>query len=187
MAVFAKTFRALSVCAAVAGIVAISGTADAETKKLKLHSFGSPKQPETKWIFEPLKKDFERHSNNTLSFQVYYGMALGGKPRDLIPQVENGVVDMSYTLPGYHAGRFPILSALELPFIGESGEVFSQVSWDWLEKYAHTEFTNKLKVITLNAIDQTLNQILDRITALSTRLEDANLDPGERDTLSLTA
>ena len=106
--------------AAAAGLALGAGTAGAETIKMKLHTFGSPKQPETRWIFEPLKKDLETHSGNTLTLQVYYGMALGGKPRDLIAQAENGVVDMSYTLPGYHAGRFPILTALELPFIGDT-------------------------------------------------------------------
>ncbi len=147
-----RVSKIIAACAVAAGM-AIAGTAaSAETIKMKLHSFGSPKQPETKWIFEPLLKDLDRHSGGTLSFQVYYGMALGGKPRDLISQVENGVVDMSYTLPAYHAGRFPILTGLELPFIAKTGEVFSQVAWDWLDKYANSEFKN-LKVITLNAID----------------------------------
>ncbi|MDA1060152.1 MAG: hypothetical protein O3C65_15885, partial [Proteobacteria bacterium] len=135
-----------------AGLALTPTTVGAESVKMKLHTFGSPRQPETKWIFERLNNDFARHSGGTLSFQTYYGMALGGKPRDLISQVENGVVDMSYTLPGYHAGRFPILEALELPFIATSGEAFSQAAWDWLEKYAHTEFKT-IKVITLSAID----------------------------------
>jgi TRAP-type transport system periplasmic protein len=135
-----------------AGLAFTAFAAAADSVKMKLHTFGSPRQPETKWIFERLNNDFGRHSGGTLSFQTYYGMALGGKPRDLISQVENGVVDMSYTLPGYHAGRFPILEALELPFIATSGEAFSQAAWDWLEKYAHQEFKT-LKVITLGAID----------------------------------
>ncbi len=144
--------RGVAACAVAAGVAIAGPSASAETIKMKLHSFGSPKQPETKWIFEPLLKDLDRHSGGTLSFQVYYGMALGGKPRDLISQVENGVVDMSYTLPAYHAGRFPILTGLELPFIAQTGEVFSQVAWDWLDKYAYNEFKT-IKVITLNAID----------------------------------
>lgn len=151
MTAFHGTWRIAAACA-IATALAFAAPASAQKTTLKLHSFGSPKQPETKWIFNPLQKDLEKHSGGTLTFQVYYGMALGGKPRDLIPQVENGVVDMSYTLPGYHAGRFPILTGLELPFIAQTGEVFSQVAWDWLDKYAHTEFKN-LKVITLNAID----------------------------------
>ena len=144
--------KTIGIAAALAGLAFGAGTASSEAIKMKLHTFGSPKQPETKWIFEPLKQDLERHSGNTLTMQVYYGMALGGKPRDLIAQAENGVVDMSYTLPGYHAGRFPILTALELPFIGDTGEAFSQVAWDWVDKYAHREFKT-VKLVTLNAID----------------------------------
>ena len=41
--------------AAAAGLALGAGMASAETIKMKLHTFGSPKQPETKWIFEPLK------------------------------------------------------------------------------------------------------------------------------------
>ncbi len=152
MMVWYRTSKMIAACAVAVGLMIAGTSANSETIKMKLHSFGSPKQPETKWIFQPLLKDLDRHSGGTVSFQVYYGMALGGKPRDLIAQAENGVVDMSYTLPAYHAGRFPILTGLELPFIGQSGEVFSQVAWDWLDKYANREFKN-LKVITLNAID----------------------------------
>lgn len=127
-------------------------TALAADMKLKLHTFGAPRQPETKEIFEPLNADFIKHSNGTLSFQTYFGMALGGKARDLIAQCENGVVEMSYTLPAYTAGRFPILTGLELPFIGDTGEAMSQAAWDWVDKYANAELGN-LKLISLNAID----------------------------------
>ena len=152
MTIWHRTWKIAAACAAATVLAVAATSAGAATVKMKLHSFGSPKQPETKWIFEPLRKDLERLTGGTLTFQVYYGMALGGKPRDLIAQAENGVVDMSYTLPAYHAGRFPILTGLELPFIADTGEVFSQAAWDWLDKYAHTEFKT-LKVITLNAID----------------------------------
>lgn len=157
--------RILGLCvttALAAGTVLTAATisapaARAESKVLKLHTFGSPRQPETKWIFEPLNADFKKDSNGTLSFQTYYGMALGGKARDLIAQAENGVVDMSYTLPAYTAGRFPILTAVELPFLGgtnvtTTGEGMSQVAWEWCHKYAMGEL-KKLKLITLNAID----------------------------------
>ncbi len=150
--IWSRLSKTVAACAVVGGMMIAGTSANGETVTLKLHHFGSPKQPERKWIFEPLQKDLDRHTGGTVKIQIYYGMALGGKPRDLISQAENGVVDMSYTLPAYHAGRFPILTGLELPFIAKTGEVFSQVAWDWLVKYAHTEFKT-LKVITLNAID----------------------------------
>ena len=119
--------KKLSKAAAVAAmsVLAVAIATPPATGKmltLKLHSFGSPKQPEKKWIFDTLKADLEKHSGGTLSMQVYFGMALGGKPRDLISQAKNGVVDMSYTLPAYHAGRFPILTGIELPFFDWSAD-----------------------------------------------------------------
>lgn len=145
-----KYLGTLAATASAVGLMASS--AFAETKTLRLHSFNSPKSVETDFIFVPLQKDVEMNSNGSLKIQIYFGMSLGGKASDLIPQVVNGVVDMVYTLPAYHAGRFPILTAVELPFLGEGGEVFSQVAWDWYEKHAHREFED-FKLITLNAID----------------------------------
>ena len=70
MTVYRTMLRATGLAAAVAGLALGAGTAGAETVKMKLHTFGSPKQPETKWIFDSLKKDLERHSGNTLTSQV---------------------------------------------------------------------------------------------------------------------
>ena len=93
---YRTTLRATGLAAAAA-LALGAGTAGADALKLKLHSFGSPKQPETKWIFEPLKKDFERHSGNTMTIQVYYGMALGGKPRDLIVSLAHDLSGLGST------------------------------------------------------------------------------------------
>lgn len=128
------------------------GAAQAQTKTLKLHSWNVERSVETKFVFEPLLADVEKNSNGTLKIQIFYGMSLGGKAPDLIPQVINGVVDMIYTLPGYHAGRFSILEGLELPFIGKSGEGMSLAAWEWIDKHAHREFTD-FKLISINAID----------------------------------
>ena len=145
-----KSIVKFALAVGVAGLLAAPAAAQI---KLKMHSFNSPKSPESKWIFDTMNADFKKHSGGTLSLQVYYGMSLGGKARDLIPQVANGVVDMVWTLPAYHAGRFPILTGLELPFIGDSGEQMSQVAWEWLGKYAHREFKD-FRVVSLNSIDK---------------------------------
>ena len=124
----------------------------AQTKTLKMHTFGPERSVETKIIFEPLQADVEKHSGGALKIQMFYGMTLGGKPADLISQVTGGVVDISYTLPGYHAGRFSVLEGLELPFIFKNGEHASRAAWDWVEKYAGREFT-EFKLLSINAID----------------------------------
>lgn len=152
-----KFVRRLSIAVAVGttAAVAAAGAASAQTKTLKMHAFGPERSVETKFIFEPLQADVEKNSGGTLKIQVYFGMTLGGKPADLISQVTNGVVDISYTLPGYHAGRFPILEGLELPFVGKNGEQTSVAAWDWIDKHAYREFSD-FKLISISAIDSGL-------------------------------
>jgi TRAP-type transport system periplasmic protein len=124
MGEFFKSRSSLAAGAVAAGLaLAWAGSAAAQTKTLKMHTFGPERSVETKFIFEPLQADIEKNSGGTLKVQIYYGMTLGGKASDLISQVTNGVVDISYTLPAYHAGRFPILEGLELPFVGKNGNM----------------------------------------------------------------
>ena len=49
--------------------------------------------------------------------QIYPSMQLGGTPPQLYDQVKDGVVDVIWTLPGYTAGRFPLVEVFELPFM----------------------------------------------------------------------
>ncbi|MBM3486036.1 MAG: TRAP transporter substrate-binding protein [Alphaproteobacteria bacterium] len=136
-----------------AGALAVPSPAVAQgAKTLRVHTWNVPRSVETGFIFEPMAADVEKHSDNTLKLQFYYSMALGGKARDLIDQATNGVVDISYTLPGYHPGRFAILEAIELPFVGGSGEMMSKVAWDWITNQAKSELQG-LKLISVNAID----------------------------------
>lgn len=133
-----------------AGVPAASAADDVKT--LRFHTWGPPKGVETGLIFEPMSADVEKNSGGKLKLQIYYSMALGGKARDLIDQALNGVVDISYTLPGYHPGRFTILEGIELPFIGASAEIMSKVAWDWITNQAKGELDG-LKLISINAID----------------------------------
>jgi TRAP-type C4-dicarboxylate transport system substrate-binding protein len=133
-----------------AGVPAANAADDVKT--LRFHTWGPPKGVETGLIFEPLVADIEKNSHGKLKVQIYFSMALGGKARDLVDQALNGVVDISYTLPGYHPGRFTILEGIELPFVGGSAEMMSKVAWDWATNQAKSEFDG-LKLLSINAID----------------------------------
>ena len=54
--------------------------------------------------------------------QIYPAMQLGGAPPQLIQQAMDGVADIVWTLPGYTAGRFPMMEVFELPFMSQSAE-----------------------------------------------------------------
>ncbi len=129
----------------------------ADKVTLRLHHFSSPRSIESIVIMNALAEALKRDSGGSLELQIFPGMQLGGKPTDLIDQALNGVVDMIYTLPGYHSGRFTILEGLELPFIGtkqvgSGAAAMSEAAWEFIQKYGMREFKG-LKLISLNAID----------------------------------
>ena len=73
--------------------------------------------------------------------QIYPAMQLGGTPPQLIDQVKDGVADIVWTLPGYTAGRFPVMEVFELPLhVVSSAEATSQAAWDYYTQFGNKEF-----------------------------------------------
>jgi TRAP-type C4-dicarboxylate transport system substrate-binding protein len=61
-----------------------------------------------------------------MQVKIYASMSLGGKPPALVDQVQDGFVYVIWTLPGYTPGRFPAISAFELPFMVTNAAETSQ-------------------------------------------------------------
>ena len=93
-----------------------------------------------------------KDSGNRLKCQIYPSMQLGGTPPQLIDQVKDGVADIVWTLPGYTAGRFPLMEVFELPFMSASAESTSQAAWEYYEKYAQKEFAG-IRMLVVNVHD----------------------------------
>ena len=164
------TIRLLSALACLATGWITSTPAFAQDKVvLRLHHWSTPNSVESNFILVPLAEAVKRDSGGTLEIQIFPGMQLGGRPQDLLDQAINGVVDIIYTLPGYHPGRFPIMEGLELPFIAKSGEAHSVAAWEFVHKHAMSELKG-LKLITLSAIDigflQTVKQPVRKLEDL---------------------
>ena len=124
--------------AAAFALAAVS--AQAQEVTLKVHHFWPPgAMPPTK-ILQPFCDQIAADSKNRMTCQIYPAMQLGGKPGQLIDQAKDGVVDIAFTLPGYTAGRFPIMEVFELPFMTNSAEAGSKAAWDYYTKYATKEF-----------------------------------------------
>ena len=69
-------------------------------------------------------------------------MQLGGKPPELIDQVIDGVVDLTWTVVGYTPGRFPSTEVFELPFIANDAASASAAYWQMMEDdIAEREFS----------------------------------------------
>ena len=124
--------------AAAFALAALS--AQAQEVTLKVHHFWPPSGMPPNKILKPFCDRIAADSKNRMQCQIYPAMQLGGTPAQLIDQVRDGVVDIAFTLPGYTAGRFPIMEVFELPFMMNSAEAGSKAAWDYYEKYATKEF-----------------------------------------------
>lgn len=129
----------LKSCLAAAGAV-LALCAGAQEVTLKVHHFWPPGAMPPTRILMPWCERIAADSNNRMKCQVYPAMQLGGTPAQLIDQAKDGVVDIAFTLPGYTAGRFPVMEVFELPFITTTAEAGSRAAWDFYAKYGQKEF-----------------------------------------------
>jgi TRAP-type C4-dicarboxylate transport system substrate-binding protein len=82
--------------------------------------------------------DITKASGGTITGTVFPSQQLG-KAFDHYDMVRDGIADVGYINPGYQPGRFPIVSAGEIPFM--VGEVHGGIKAvdKWYRKYAPTE------------------------------------------------
>ncbi len=134
-----RTFLKPLLTAAAFALFAAS-TGHAETVTLKVHHFLPAGSYANTQFIQPWCDRIAKESNEQMKCQIYPSMQLGGTPAQLVVQVRDGVVDVIWTLPGYTPGRFPLVEVFELPFMMQSPESTSKALWDYVAKYAPTEF-----------------------------------------------
>src|SRR6201988_943173 len=108
--------RQLKLCAFAAFALALGlGNAAAQDKtfELKLSHWVPPSHPLQKAI-EDWAADIEKASNGTIKSKVYPSQQLG-KAFDHYDMARDGIADLTYVNLGYKPGRFPIISAGEVP------------------------------------------------------------------------
>lgn len=115
-------------------------SASAQTVTLKVHHFLPAGSAAQKMFIQPWCDKIAKDSGDKLKCQIYPSMQLGGTPPQLFDQVKDGVVDVIWTLPGYTAGRFPVIEAFELPFMMQSPETTSKALWDYVQQNDQAEF-----------------------------------------------
>ncbi len=146
---------------AAAALAAFSLSAAAQEVTLKVHHFWPPGAMPPSTLLVPWCDKIARDSANRMKCQIYPAMQLGGTPPQLIEQVKDGVVDIAWTLPGYTAGRFPLMEVFELPFMSSSAEATSQAAQEYYEKYAQKEFPG-IRMIAVNVHDNGYIHTRDR-------------------------
>jgi TRAP-type C4-dicarboxylate transport system substrate-binding protein len=136
----------------VAALAATALPSAAQEITLKVHHFWPPGAMPPSQLLVPWCDKIAKDSGNRLKCQVYPAMQLGGTPPQLVDQVKDGVADIVWTLPGYTAGRFPLMEVFELPFMSASATATSQAAWEYYEKHAQKEFPG-VKMLAVNVHD----------------------------------
>jgi TRAP-type C4-dicarboxylate transport system substrate-binding protein len=129
-------FRSLLLGAA---FVALAVPALAQDKKINLKiSHWVPATHPLQKAAEDWIADITKASGGTITGTVFPSQQLG-KAFDHYDMVRDGIADVAYINPGYQPGRFPIISAGEIPFM--VGEVHggNKAVDKWYRKYAPTE------------------------------------------------
>ena len=140
-----KRFFGVAVLAALAIPAAAQET-------LKMHHFVPPKAPPSSRFMMPWAEKVTKASAGKIKIDLYPTMQLGGTPPQLVDQVRDGVVDLTFTLPGYTADRFPRTEVFEVPFLHTHAAATAQALQDYFDKYLKEEYA-AYKVILLYTHD----------------------------------
>ena len=98
-------------------LIALVNFVNAAEYKLTLHHFFSPREPAQTMMLRPWADEVEKLSKGKLKINIAPGMTLGGKPSELIKQVQSGRVDLIWTINGYSDRKFIRSEVFELPFV----------------------------------------------------------------------
>ena len=112
----------------------------AQEVTLKLHQFLPAQAVVPSQILDVWADNVEADSGGRIEVERFPSMQLGGRPPELIDQVQDGVADVIWTVVGYTPGRFPTTEVFELPFFTEDARAASYAYWTLFEEEMAAEF-----------------------------------------------
>ncbi len=124
-------------------------SAKAQAVTLRLQQQLPAAAPVPRNFLTPWAKKIEDESKGRIKIELYHSMQLGGTPPQVYEQAKDGVIDITWTLPGYTPNRFPKSEVFELPFIGGDGAQNSGAAWEFYEKHLKDEYKD-VKVLAIN-------------------------------------
>jgi TRAP-type C4-dicarboxylate transport system substrate-binding protein len=139
------------VCGAVMAGLALASAADAADVTLRFGSINAAGTASYDEILVPFARALEEKSGQRLAVDL---KPLGGfgRPVELLPMIESGQIEIAATVQGYHPGRFPRTSVMELPLIFDSGETGSNALWSLFEEHLLGPEYDSVKVLALYVV-----------------------------------
>ncbi len=89
-------------------------------------------------VIETWTKEVEEATEGRIKITIYPGGALAKGP-ELYDTVAAGAVGMAWSVHGYTAGKFPLTSVMELPFMATSALQGCNILWSLYEKFPEIE------------------------------------------------
>jgi TRAP-type C4-dicarboxylate transport system substrate-binding protein len=123
-------------------------TAEAGSTKLTYSNFFPPGHIQSK-LAEAWCKEVEKRTNGQVVVEYFPGQTLT-KARQVYDGVVEGISDVGFSVLAYTRGRFPVISAVDLPLGYTSGAVATQVVNAVYEKFQPKELMDT-KVMYLHA------------------------------------
>lgn len=120
----------------------------AKTVKLTYSNFFPPTHIQSK-LAESWCKEVEKRTDGRVKIQYFPGQTLT-KAKQTYDSVVDGVADIGFSVLAYTRGRFPVMSAVDLPFGYPSGQVATAAANSLYNKFKPKEF-NDVKLMYLHA------------------------------------
>lgn len=132
----------LFAAASTAAALALTTTpALAQEISLRLAHWLPPTHPVQTLGIEPWAASIREASGGRIDFQIYPAQQLGAAP-DHYDMARDGIADITYTNPGYQAGRFPVYSLIEIPFLASNATGGAQALHEWYAPIAEKEMSD---------------------------------------------
>jgi TRAP-type C4-dicarboxylate transport system substrate-binding protein len=148
-----KRFSKLLLAGAAGAVLSIAaaGSSMAAEVNLKMHHLLGPKSPAHTKMLVPWTERVMKDSGGRIAIEVFPSMSLGGKPPQLVNQVNDGVVDFVWTVLGYTPGRFPRSEVFELPFVHTNNPIATNMAmYDLFQNGMISEDFKDVKIIALH-------------------------------------
>ena len=85
-------------------------------------------------------ESIEKASSGSIRITIYPAQQLG-KAFDHYNMARDGIADIAHVNPGYEPGRFPVVGAVELPFVFSNAKEGSAALDAWYRRYAGREMS----------------------------------------------
>jgi len=86
-------------------------------------------------------ESIEKASGGSIKITIYPAQQLG-KAFDHYNMARDGIADITHVNPGYEPGRFPVVGAVELPFVFSNAKEGSAALDAWYRRYAGREMSD---------------------------------------------